>query len=158
MFDYFTTTKKLDNLLWVYAPNHGDKVAAYYPGDRFADVVGLDAYTDFVDPAHIRGYRELAAIPSRSASPNSAPTGPPIRRAITTIPGSWRRHRRAFPQDCLLPRLAWQVGPVEEPQRQGPARQTRDHQSRGPAARPSGRPLNVLRFRTPTVTRPLPIA
>ena len=63
MFDHFTTTRKLDNLIWVYGPNHGDKVAAYYPGDRFADVVGLDAYTDFVDPAHIRGYRELAALP-----------------------------------------------------------------------------------------------
>jgi mannan endo-1,4-beta-mannosidase len=63
MFAYFSETKKLDNLLWVYGPNHGSKVAAYYPGDRFADVVGLDAYTDFVDPAHIKGYRELAAIP-----------------------------------------------------------------------------------------------
>ena len=41
-FDHFTTTRKLGNLLWVYGPNHGDKVAAYYPGDKFADVVGLD--------------------------------------------------------------------------------------------------------------------
>ena len=63
MFDYFSATKKLDNLLWVYAPNHGAKVADYYPGDRYADVVGLDAYTDFVDPSHIKGYRELAALP-----------------------------------------------------------------------------------------------
>ena len=63
MFDHFTTTRKLDNLLWVYAPNHGSKVLDYYPGDRFADVVGLDAYTDFVDPDHIKGYRELAELP-----------------------------------------------------------------------------------------------
>ena len=63
MFDHFTAARKLDNLIWVYGPNHGNKVAAYYPGDRFADVVGLDAYTDFVDPSHIKGYRELAALP-----------------------------------------------------------------------------------------------
>ena len=63
MFDYFTTTKKLNNLLWVYSPNHGSKVGSYYPGDHHADVVGLDAYTDLVDPAHIRGYPELVKLP-----------------------------------------------------------------------------------------------
>src|SRR5690349_8829219 len=56
MFDYFTTTKQLDNLLWVYSPNHGKKTTDYYPGDRYVDIVGLDAYTDFVDPDHIKGY------------------------------------------------------------------------------------------------------
>lgn len=63
MFDYFTTVRKLDNLLWIYGPNHGAKVTAYYPGDRYADIVGLDAYTDFVDPAHLKGYQEITAIP-----------------------------------------------------------------------------------------------
>jgi mannan endo-1,4-beta-mannosidase len=63
MFDYFTNTKKLDNLLWVYGPNHGQKTAAYYAGDRYVDIVGLDAYTDFIDPEHIRGYPEVAALP-----------------------------------------------------------------------------------------------
>ena len=62
MFDYFTTAKKLDNLLWVYGPNHGTKTAAYYPGDRYADLIGLDAYTDFLDPEHIKGYAEIAQI------------------------------------------------------------------------------------------------
>ena len=62
MFDYFTRTKGLDNLLWVYSPNHGPKTAAYYPGDRYVDIVGLDAYTDFVDREHIRGYAEVARI------------------------------------------------------------------------------------------------
>jgi mannan endo-1,4-beta-mannosidase len=63
MFDYFTNTKKLDNLLWVYGPNHGQKSAAYYAGDRYVDIVGLDAYTDFIDPERIRGYPEVAALP-----------------------------------------------------------------------------------------------
>ncbi len=62
MFDYFTKTRKLDNLLWVYGPNHGRNTAAYYPGDQYADIVGLDAYTDFVDAEHIHGYPEIAKI------------------------------------------------------------------------------------------------
>jgi mannan endo-1,4-beta-mannosidase len=63
MFDYFTQTKGLDNLLWVYGPNHGPNTAKYYAGDRYVDIVGLDAYTDFVDPQHIKGYDEVAALP-----------------------------------------------------------------------------------------------
>lgn len=61
-FDYFTKTRKLNNLLWVYAPNHGRNTAAYYPGDDYADIVGLDAYTDFIDAEHIHGYPEVAAL------------------------------------------------------------------------------------------------
>ena len=53
MFDYFTKTKHLNNLLWVYSPGSGTRTAAYYPGDRYADLVGLDTYTDFVDARHI---------------------------------------------------------------------------------------------------------
>jgi len=61
--DYFTKTKGLDNLLWVYAPNHRANTAVYYPGDRYVDLVGLDAYTDFVDTNHIFGYAEVARLP-----------------------------------------------------------------------------------------------
>jgi mannan endo-1,4-beta-mannosidase len=63
MFDYFTQDRHLNNLLWVYAPNHGDHTADYYPGDHYADLVGVDAYTDFVDPEHIKGTAELLALP-----------------------------------------------------------------------------------------------
>jgi mannan endo-1,4-beta-mannosidase len=62
MFDYFSKAKGLDNLLWVYSPNHGNKTAAYYAGDHYVDLVGLDAYTDFVDTEHIKGYAEVAQI------------------------------------------------------------------------------------------------
>ncbi len=62
MFDYFTTTKRLDNLLWIYGPNHGSKTAAYYAGDRYVDIVGLDAYTDFVDTNHIKGFAQVARL------------------------------------------------------------------------------------------------
>ena len=63
VFNYFTETKHLDNLLWVYAPNHGTNTAVYYPGDRYVDLVGLDAYTDFIDTNHILGYAEVARLP-----------------------------------------------------------------------------------------------
>lgn len=63
MFDYFTRVKGLNNLLWIYAPNHGGKTAAYYAGDNYVDLVGLDVYTDFVDQGHVKGYAEVAALP-----------------------------------------------------------------------------------------------
>jgi mannan endo-1,4-beta-mannosidase len=62
MFEYFSQTKGLDNLLWVYSPNHGNKTTAYYSGDHYVDLVGLDAYTDVVDTHHIKGYAEVAKI------------------------------------------------------------------------------------------------
>ena len=76
MFDYFTKTKGLDNLLWVYAPNQGDKAAAYYPGDAYADLVGLDAYTDFVDTNHIKGYAGMAQIKKPFGFAEFGPHGP----------------------------------------------------------------------------------
>jgi len=59
MFAYFTDVKHLHNLIWVYGPNAGGKAGAYYPGDAYADMVGLDAYTDFVDTDHIKGFDAL---------------------------------------------------------------------------------------------------
>lgn len=63
MFDYFTHTKKLDHLLWVYGPNHMNNTGDYYPGDAYVDLVGFDAYTDHIDPKHIKGYAALAKLP-----------------------------------------------------------------------------------------------
>lgn len=63
MFAYLSDFRGLDNLLWVYAPNQGQKTAAYYPGDPFVDLTGLDAYTDFVDTSHIKGYAEVSDLP-----------------------------------------------------------------------------------------------
>jgi mannan endo-1,4-beta-mannosidase len=62
LFAYFTETKRLDNLLWVYSPNHGADTVSHYPGDAFVDIVGLDAYTDDVDPEHILGGAALMAL------------------------------------------------------------------------------------------------
>jgi mannan endo-1,4-beta-mannosidase len=62
MFDYFLKVKGLDNLLWVYSPNQGAKTASYYAGDQYVDLVGLDAYTDFLDLDHVKGYADVVKI------------------------------------------------------------------------------------------------
>lgn len=76
MFEYFTNEKGLDNLLWVYGPNHGEKTADYYPGDDYVDIVGLDAYTDFIDPDHIKGYDAVAKLPKPFGFTEFGPHGP----------------------------------------------------------------------------------
>lgn len=105
MFDYFTKVKKLDNLLWVYSPNHGDKTAAYYPGDRYVDVIGLDAYTDHVDPKHIRGYDEIIKLPKPFGFTEFGPHGPqdpPGDYDYTRFVKGVKTH---FPKACFF--LAW---------------------------------------------------
>jgi len=76
MFDYLTMAKGLDNLLWVYGPNHGTNAADYYPGDRYVDLVGLDAYTDFVDTNHIHGYAAVARLNKPFGFTEFGPHGP----------------------------------------------------------------------------------
>jgi mannan endo-1,4-beta-mannosidase len=47
MFYYFTNTKNLHNILWVYSPDQSRaEPSKYYPGDSYVDIVGLDVYTD----------------------------------------------------------------------------------------------------------------
>jgi mannan endo-1,4-beta-mannosidase len=105
MFDYFSKTKGLDNLIWVYSPNHGDKVREYYPGDKCVDLVGLDAYTDFVDNAHIKGYQDLKAIKKPFGFTEFGPHGP------SDPPGTYEYGRflegvkREFPTATFF--LAW---------------------------------------------------
>jgi mannan endo-1,4-beta-mannosidase len=105
MFDYFSRTKGLDHLLWVYGPNHGERTAAYYPGDGYVDLVGLDAYTDFVDREHIRGYAEVAALPKPFGFTEYGPHGP------QRPPGDYDYRRllagltRDFPRTCFF--MSW---------------------------------------------------
>ncbi|MCZ8517898.1 MULTISPECIES: glycosyl hydrolase [Paenibacillus] len=62
MYNYFTDTKGLHNLIWVYAPDfsRGNRTA-YYPGASYVDIVGLDAYDDNPESA-VTGYDELVAL------------------------------------------------------------------------------------------------
>jgi mannan endo-1,4-beta-mannosidase len=76
MFDYFTHTKNLHNLVWSYGPNHGQNgTAAYYAGDAYVDLVGLDAYTDHLDPEHIKDWAGVAALPKPAGFTEFGPHG-----------------------------------------------------------------------------------
>jgi mannan endo-1,4-beta-mannosidase len=105
MFDYFTNDKGLDNLIWVYSPNHGRNTASYYAGNRYVDLVGLDAYTDFVDLDHIKGYAEVAALPKPFGFTEYGPHGP------QNPPGDYDYTRflagveRDFPKTCFF--MSW---------------------------------------------------
>ena len=100
MFNYFTQTKGLHNLIWVYGPNKGEHLADYYPGDRYVDLIGLDAYTDHVDAEHIKGYADLAAVNKPFGFTEYGPHGasnPPgdfdYRRFLTGIEKDFPRTR-----------------------------------------------------------------
>lgn len=42
MYEYFTYTKKLDNLIWVW----NGQVKEYYPGDEYVDIISEDIYAE----------------------------------------------------------------------------------------------------------------
>jgi len=52
MFNYYTYTKNLNNLIWVYSANMAyngiPSVDFYYPGDDVVDITGLDVYQNNV--------------------------------------------------------------------------------------------------------------
>ncbi|MEM9775858.1 MAG: glycosyl hydrolase, partial [Chloroflexota bacterium] len=65
MHQYFTQTKGLDNLLWVYAASTyaGESwkqpVDYFYPGDDVVDIVGLDVYDDGLNAS---GYEQMLKL------------------------------------------------------------------------------------------------
>ncbi len=50
LFTYFTQTKGLNNLIWVFGPNDATGTVPscqpYYPGSPYVDIVGSDVYND----------------------------------------------------------------------------------------------------------------
>ncbi|HYH02219.1 MAG TPA: glycosyl hydrolase [Bacillota bacterium] len=47
MYDYFTNTKGLNNLLWVFSPNYGQSFSSFpYPGKDYVDIIGGTQYSD----------------------------------------------------------------------------------------------------------------
>ncbi|CAH1389241.1 unnamed protein product [Nezara viridula] len=71
----FMKNKGLDNLLWVYSPDQsrGSKTA-YYPGNNYVDIVGLDWYTE--DPnSYVNGYDELLGLGKPFAFAEVGPYG-----------------------------------------------------------------------------------
>jgi mannan endo-1,4-beta-mannosidase len=76
MFTYYTGVKRLNHLLWVYGPNKGPRIADYYAGDAFVDIIGLDAYTDSIDAKSMTGYDALAKIKKPFGFTEYGPHGP----------------------------------------------------------------------------------
>lgn len=107
MFDYFTREKGLHNLIWVYGPNHGQHMTDYYPGDNYADLVGLDAYTDDVDQDHIKGYPEMVSLNKPFGFTEYGPHG------ASNPPGDFDFRRLADGLEKNFPRtrffLSWDV-------------------------------------------------
>ena len=72
MYDYFTNTKKLDNLIWVW----NGQSAAWFPNPKTVDIVSFDVYTNANTPATAQNY----------SSQKSAFTG-----ALEMVPGGGYR-------------------------------------------------------------------
>lgn len=66
MYNYFTTTKGLNNLVWFYSPSTSGSGAATsgYPGAAYVDIIGQDRYSDTAPGATDAGYNAL-----RTAAP-----------------------------------------------------------------------------------------
>jgi mannan endo-1,4-beta-mannosidase len=67
MFNYLTYEKGLNNLLWVYSPadiypwHLDNKVEFRYPGGNYVDIVGLDKYSNTMEP-NVDNYAKLIAF------------------------------------------------------------------------------------------------
>lgn len=69
MHHYFTTVKKLENLIWVYSPSHSGgqgldsdwnrPVGWAYPGDDVVDIVAGTSYSDTLDILDYEDYLKL---------------------------------------------------------------------------------------------------
>ena len=126
MFNYFTKTKGLNNLLWVYSAspytgetwNGGDNhkhAIYYYPGDSYVDIVGTDNYTNDIGkityPTSGKPYGmpaiydAMVALGKPFALTEFGPTG------LVAVDGTYdyrkliQEIRNNFPKVCYV--LAW---------------------------------------------------
>ena len=60
-YDYLTTTKGLDNLLWVLNfDDVNNNLSDYYPGDDYVDALATDIYGGSFDVSHYQALKTLA--------------------------------------------------------------------------------------------------
>lgn len=76
MFDYYTNTWGLNNLLWVYSvsPSWDNSVTAFYPGSNYVDIVGMDIYSDTLKPYKASDYTALKNLGKPMAMTESGPS------------------------------------------------------------------------------------
>lgn len=63
MYTYFTTTKGLHNLIWVW---NGQK-ADYYPGDAYVDIIGDDIYAED-NTSQVTAYTKFTSMSDNSTT------------------------------------------------------------------------------------------
>jgi mannan endo-1,4-beta-mannosidase len=111
MFTYFTKTKGLHNLLWVYSPDDGPgKVLDDYPGDGFVDIVGLDKYNGYASSLNLSNYTQITSLGKPFGLGEFSPKG-----ALSSDPRfetrvSWKvlvdsSFKRKYPKTSFF--LAW---------------------------------------------------
>ena len=79
MHDYFSNTKGLDNLLWIYnvTPKGSGAIpseTSLYPGDAYVDVLSFDIYATAFDSATVAAYNALKALGKPVALAEFGPT------------------------------------------------------------------------------------
>jgi mannan endo-1,4-beta-mannosidase len=76
LFSYYTKTWGLNNLLWVYsvAPSWNNSVTAFYPGNSFVDIVGMDIYSDTLAPFRASDYTDLRNLGKPMGMTESGPS------------------------------------------------------------------------------------
>lgn len=65
MFNYFTNTKDLDNLIWVWSAAENQLPnGAWYPGNQYVDILGSDTYNGNSNATnwtnHYNGHKQIA--------------------------------------------------------------------------------------------------
>jgi mannan endo-1,4-beta-mannosidase len=82
LFHYYTETKHLNNLLWVWNPKRN--YIGTYPGDQYVDIVGPDQYDgDFRDTYEANFGHEFAAVMATGKIFGVQETGPGPKLAAT---------------------------------------------------------------------------
>jgi mannan endo-1,4-beta-mannosidase len=100
--DHLTKDLGLDNLLFVYSPNQGERVMDFYPGDAYVDVVALDYYGS--NPSAMRtNYEELTATGKPFAIGEFGPGGPEVGQ----VPSAWDFRILLDAIKTSLPRTVW---------------------------------------------------
>jgi len=100
--EHLTRDLGLDNLLFVYSPNHGPRVMDYYPGDAYVDVVAVDYYGNH--PTSMRtSYDSLISTGKPFAVGEFGPGGP----STADVPSDWDFRRLLDAIKTTMPRTVW---------------------------------------------------
>ena len=111
LFDYFTHTWGLNNLIWVFCANASydgiPEVDHYYPGDDVVDIVGLDIYVTDLD-IPLAQYQKMLALNKPFAIPEFGPSFEDMN-GMEDYAAYLDKFRRDFPATIYT--IAWHSWP-----------------------------------------------